>query len=68
MIGPVSGQNGPIGDRVIVTFLALDGTRDVSVSGDVVTVSDVLKIVESAMRGAGFPVPYESLRVVKEGE
>ncbi len=39
-----------------------------TVSGDVVTIDDVLKLVEDAMRGAGFDVPFESLRLVKEGE
>jgi len=57
-----------IGDRLVVAFTALDGDRQVSVSGDVVTIDDVLKLVEDAMRGAGFDVPFESLRVVKEGD
>jgi hypothetical protein len=63
----MSGEQ-PIGDRLTVTFRALDGTREVSVSGDVLTITEALDLIEDAMRGAGFNVPHESLNVVKEGE
>jgi hypothetical protein len=58
----------PIGDGLTITFQSLDGKRELTLSGDVVVIDDVLKLVEDAMRGAGFNVPHESLRVVKEGE
>ena len=57
-----------VGDMLTITFDALSGERRVTVSGDVVTIGDALKLIEDAMRGAGFTVPFESLRVVKEGE
>jgi|688.fasta_scaffold918080_3 hypothetical protein len=57
-----------VGDMLTITFDALSGERRVTVSGDVVTIDDVLKLVEDAMRGAGFNVPHESLRLVKEGD
>lgn len=56
-----------VGDMLTITFDALSGERHVTVSGDVVTIEDALKLVEDAMRGAGFDVPFESLRLVKEG-
>ena len=56
----------PIGDGLTITFQSLDGKRELTLSGDVVTIDDVLKLVEDAMRGAGFDVPYESLNVVRE--
>jgi hypothetical protein len=56
----------PLGDRLTVTFAALDGTREVSVTGHVLTIDEALDLIEDAMRGAGFHVPYQSLNVLKE--
>jgi hypothetical protein len=56
----------PIGDGLTITFQSLDGKRELTLSGDVVTIDDVLKLVEDAMRGAGFNVPHESLNVLRE--
>jgi hypothetical protein len=54
-----------VGDMLTVEFKALSGERRVTVSGDVVTIEDVLKLVEDAMRGAGFNVPFESLDITR---
>ena len=55
-----------VGDMLTIEFAALSGERRVTVSGDAVTIEDVLALVEDAMRGAGFHVPFESLRVMRE--
>lgn len=57
-----------IGDHLTVTFRALDGTRTVTVESDIVTETDVLMLVEDAMRGAGFNVPFESLDVRRDDD
>lgn len=57
-----------IGDRLTLTFQSLDGARDVEVSGDVVTIEDCLRLIEDAMRGAGFHVPFESLAMRRDGD
>ena len=60
-------EHDRIGDKLVITFNALSGSRRVTVWGDVTTIDQVLTLVEDAMRGAGFDVPFESLRLVKEG-
>ena len=54
----------PIGDRLTVTFASLDGySREITVAGVVVTLPEALRVMEDALRGAGFSVPYASLTI-----
>jgi len=54
----------PIGDRLTVSFASLDGySREITVAGVVVTLPEALRVMEDALRGAGFSVSYASLTV-----
>jgi hypothetical protein len=54
----------PIGDRLTVSFASLDGySREITVAGVVVTLPEALRVMEDALRGAGFSVPYASLTI-----
>ena len=54
----------PIGDRLTVSFSSLDGySREITVAGVVVTLPEALRVMEDALRGAGFSVPYASLTI-----
>lgn len=53
------------GDELTITLRQLDGSRTVTVSGPVLTISEALNLFEDALRGAGFHVPHESLQMVE---